>query len=1280
MSDYARRFFPLALIALGITVTFFFAPLVLAQQTQGSVSVTVVDPSGAVIPGAKLELKATATNDLRTGESQDAGTYRFVGLNVGRYSLTVTKEGFSRALINPVVVEVTRNTDVTVELKVGVPTTTVQVETTASPVLEASSNMIGTTIDTKQIENLPIQGRDITAFARLAPGYNGTWNGAPSIAQGNNIDGIISSSSRMKFGGNSQPSVNPRIENIEEMTVQTDQMDLDQGFGASTMQLNFVTRGGTNNFHGRLYEDHRNRALNANSWANNGRGIPRAPFILNDFGGSVGGPILTNKLFFFGSFSMSKQPGSITAGRTLLTPGAQAGDFTYLGSDGASHTVNVLNLVNNFNPAFPHTINPIIASEQANINKSLTGGAITPSGDPIINNINWLVNSPVTNYYPAGRLDYNATEKLRFHATMNMRKFLQPTAGAPLFPGDYFAQQAYGQKSINATYSVSADWTATPTIVNQFKAGFLYNPSWNPWYDGPALWLSGVGQVNWPLANSGVSYPNLPISTYYPNITIGDTVSWQKSSHSLKFGFSGFQEHDRYWNAPNGIANYNLGLANGDPVLNAFNLAGFPGANASQLTEAENLYALLTGRISSLGGGISEYGLDPRTKKYIQQPGSNFALNELMRSWGLFAQDSWHVNTDLTVNLGLRWDFVGDNYDLTGAYHSAQPSDVYGPSGVGMLFRPGVLPGDMNPAIRANPHAYNGWKVTPQPQVGIAWKPGYKNGLLGKVFGDRTVVRTGFSLRRFTEPQQYFWNQATDYGALYYQNFFLNPNGAGAAGSFAPGSLNLGDPLPPYGFAPAANYEEVAPLAEYTFTNLTNFGNVVNGMNPNIKQPYTMSWNFGIQREIGSSRVIEIRYNGNRSVHQWLSGNINEVNVFNGFLTDFKNAQNNLAINAANGINNSFAFNGLPGQVRMPIMEAAFAGERATNGVPVDYSNSNVLTYLRTGQAGNMARILSGISGNAPYFCNLVGSGFKPCATNAGYTGPGAGFPINFWQANPYAAGQSAQYMDSIGYSNYHALQLDLRQRAWHGLQFDVNYTWSHSLGLATPNDWTAANGAIYTLRDLRLSYGPTLYDLRHVVHAAVTADLPFGKGRHWLNHGGILNHVLGGWTIGDILTFQSGSPARIIGGNRTFNDYGDSGVILNGITAADLQSSIGVYKVGAARGGYVDIIDPKYKTNPAGGTANPQYFSVNTTPGAIGQIFYLYGPHQTFNDTSISKTFPITERVRFSFQTEFLNVFNHPVFGWGSLSTQSIQSTGFGTGGAQVAPRNIEFRGNITF
>ena len=468
-----------------------------SQSVQGSVNVVVTDPAGGLIPDAKLELKASATNDLRTGASQEKGTYRFVGLSIGNYALTITKEGFAKTVVNPVVVEATRTTDVAVQLTLATTATSVEVTSTAAPVLEISSNMIGTTLDVKQIESLPLGGRNLTQLAQLAPGYNGTWNGAPSVAQGNNIDGIIASPSRMKFTGNSNPSIAPRLENIAEMTVQTDQLDVDQGFGQATMQISFITRSGSNQFHGRLYEDFRNKALNANTWANNGRGIARAPYILNDFGGSVGGPIVKNKLFFFASFGMSKQPGSITASNSVLSSAAQAGNFTYVLGNGSTNTVNVLNAAKNFSASLPSTVNPIIASQIANINGALTGGVVTASTDPNINNLNWLVSSPVTNYYPAGRVDYNASDKLRFHLTFNQQRRIQPSSGAPAFPGTYFANQAAGFKSNGTTYSLGIDYTVTPAVVNQFKAGFLYNPVYNPWYQvrrcGPHPSVSRIG-------------------------------------------------------------------------------------------------------------------------------------------------------------------------------------------------------------------------------------------------------------------------------------------------------------------------------------------------------------------------------------------------------------------------------------------------------------------------------------------------------------------------------------------------------------------------------------------------------------------------------------------------------------------------------------------------------------------------------------------------------------------------------------------------------------------
>src|ERR1700684_2063180 len=269
------------------------------QGSEGIVTVTVLDPSGSVVQGAQLDLRDLATNNVQKGETQEKGIHTFVNLSLGKYKLTVSKTGFRTEVFTDVVVQAAQTTDISASLKVGTINETIEVTGGAAPLVETTSNAVGTTVDLKQIEDLPIEGRDLTQLSYLVPGSSfvagaGTYDGLPSIAQGNNIDGVIGSPSRMKFGGNSAPIVSPRLESIQEMTVQTEQLNLDQGFGQANMQLNFVTRRGSNAFHGRAYEDFRNDALNANSWFNDASTAlnpttptPKNPIILNDFGASV---------------------------------------------------------------------------------------------------------------------------------------------------------------------------------------------------------------------------------------------------------------------------------------------------------------------------------------------------------------------------------------------------------------------------------------------------------------------------------------------------------------------------------------------------------------------------------------------------------------------------------------------------------------------------------------------------------------------------------------------------------------------------------------------------------------------------------------------------------------------------------------------------------------------------------------------------------------------------------------------------------------------------------
>src|SRR3984885_8094759 len=233
-------------------VTAFNSNIALAQSgNQGTVVVTAQDNSGAVIPNANLELVELRSNSIRKAETSDKGTYTFVNLNIGVYRLSVSRSGYQTKIYDAVLVESSTTTTLVASLPVGAVSETVRVTGEETAVLQTSSSEIGTVINTTEIEDLPIQGRSIGSLTQLVAGFNGTYNGLPTPDQGNNIDGGIGASSRAKYSGSTQ--------------------------------LNFISRRGSNQFHGRIYDDFQNNGLNANTYANNASGLRRQKLILNDF-------------------------------------------------------------------------------------------------------------------------------------------------------------------------------------------------------------------------------------------------------------------------------------------------------------------------------------------------------------------------------------------------------------------------------------------------------------------------------------------------------------------------------------------------------------------------------------------------------------------------------------------------------------------------------------------------------------------------------------------------------------------------------------------------------------------------------------------------------------------------------------------------------------------------------------------------------------------------------------------------------------------------------------
>jgi hypothetical protein len=1253
-------------------------------STGGTITVNVIDPTGEVVPGATLQLRDLGTNNVRKAETQSNGTYLFPDLPFGGYELTVSKIGFETQVFQSVQVQTGRSTTVNVNLRVGGTSETVTVTATAAPLVEPDSTVIADTIDTKHVVNLPVNGRNVMGFAFLVPGWssangvggvtpNGTWDNLPGGAVVSaDFDGTPGISNRFRSGGFNYgtTAVQPRIEDVAEMTIQTAQLDLG-GNGTSAMRISIVTRRGSNQFHGRLFEDFRNTDLNANSWINNATHLPRNLLKLNEFGGNVGGPILKTKLFFFGTWAQSIQPLSNSVTSVVLSPSAQQGLFSYKDSTGAIQSVNLLQVAGA--AGLPAKVNPSMADSLAKINGVLSQGSLSPTSDPNIYNLNFLAPARINGYYPTLRVDGNLTDRERVYVSYAQTKLDSNQVNTPQFPGSIPSDRALDYTSNRSNARIAGfgvDSVFWPTLINQFHAGYMYQLSV---FDVETLGidLPNLYRQTWGYGLTslyGNVYPRRPISSFYPLLNAIDTLTWQKGAHAVVLGGSWYREQDHYWNGPGGEPNYTFGLDPLDPATNVIN-AALANTTTTNQTNARALYGLLAARVTRVSIGVGR-PLDTSTSQY--KPFGAYNLDEVQSASGLWAQDRWHIRPNLTLNYGLRMDVVGDDHDVNGGYSTLRTlGDLYGPTPVGGVDQPGNLAGVANPQFQAGVHVYN-TQVNFSPAVAIAWSPGLSgDGLLSKLIGhDRTVIRTGYSLRHYTEGAQNFWAFASNSGQFFFQQGSATPGTANGAGSFVAGSLTYGDPLPQYQLTPTA-YSKTVPAA-----NLALSGNTFWGMNPNIRQPYVEQWNFGIQRQIGSGSALEIRYVGNLSLHQWLGYNLNEVNVYeNGFLQEFTNAQNNLRINQASGKGNTFANNGLPGQAALPIFTAAFGGATSSN-----FSNSGYITNLQTGAAGSLAGTLAG---TPAFFCNMVGSAqFAPCLTNRGINAPGAGYPINFFQANPYAAGGSVNYLDAAGSSNYHALQIDFRQRLTHGMQFNVNYTWGHSLGVAAQNGIQGQNNTIYyTQRNFRLNYGPSLFDIRHVVHASGTYDLPFGKGRAYLNSSKLADYTAGGWTIGTIVSMQSGNPALLGGGYFTVNGN-DAGINLNGISVSNLQSMVGAYRSGNP---WVTLFDPKLIA--ANGAANSSYLTPAATAGVLGYRPYVYGPGWYNIDLSVNKSVPIRESIRFTFQAELLNATNHPTF---SFNTNNVNQNNLGVLGTSFgqtvngnffsAARRVEFRANIEF
>jgi hypothetical protein len=1217
-------------------------------QGNAPLSGTVVDSSGAVIPGADIVAKNAATGAETRALSDSSGRFTIPALEPGDYTVTVSLMGFKTAALTGIRHVVATPTNVKATLELGKLEETVIV-TGATEIVQTQSATVSTTLSTKQIINLPLATRNTMDFLAMLPGVdtsgairNSTVMGLRASATNITIDGVNVQDNYLKSSDGFFARINPRLDAVEEVTVSTSNPGAESA-GQGAVQVRFVTRSGTNRFSGSTYWYARRPDWNTNYFFNKVNGLPNDKVIVDTFGFRVGGPIVIPKLFdghdkafFFFNYEEFRQPGEISRNRTIMAENARQGLFQYNSATGVQ-TVNLYALAAANGQVA--TADPVIAKLLSDI-RAATGqtGTITALTDPSIQRYSFTNASSGNRKYPTTRVDVNLTKNNRVGVSYYYQKYTSypDTLNSvdPAFPG---FPNLGGQ--VSGRWSVMGNWRSVlrSNLVNEVRMGAT---------GGPVRFSDGVStsqfqgtsvadQAGWGIQLSSFGSTGLtnayvsrnPSTRDAPTYSIEDNFNWVRGNHTIGFG-GNWTQVNMSLASGNLMPTLGLGVDPSDPANAMFTTANFPGAASADLTNARALYGVLTGRVTSINASAV---LDGATGKYVYS-GQATQLGH-MRELGTYISDSWRVRQGLTVNAGVRWEIqfpfiAGNDY-----YSVAQGDGFWGVSGVGNLFKPGTLTGTPTKFVQyaqgsqAFPTDYKNFA----PSAGFAWTPTPGDGFLGKLMGPdgNFVLRGGYSLSYNREGM-----------GTYVNIFSFNPGGSiDATRSVAIGNLgtlplllrsgNLGPPT-------LAQDSPIYPMSAVVTSSVNQFS-------PDTQVPYTHSWQFGVQRALTKDMALEIRYVGTRGRAGWVDGgrSYNEVNIIeNGFLNEFKLAQANLQANIAAGRGNTFKYFGAgTGTKPLPIYLAYFSG------IPVS-------------QAGDASKYTSTNFGSSTYYNPLAlrnPAPYTPAGTgSSGLMGSAtfranalaAGLPSNFFIMNPdmqggaFMTGAKSDWLNS----QYDAMQFELRRRLSQGLLVQASYTLAY-----------AKLSNFYTLREPSEMVDSTTNNTRHGFKINWVYELPFGRGRKWgSSASGLVDRIIGGWE------FDGGG--RIQSGN-VFN-FGNVNVV--GMSRDDVQGLFKVYKETDSTGKqrfYMlppDVRDNTIKafTTSAtsadgyGGLGAPtgRYFAPANGPGCVQAISGDCAPRQLYVrapafyrfDMSIVKRVPVVGSTVAEFRVEALNVFDN--------------------------------------
>jgi hypothetical protein len=1201
----------------------------LRAQDVAAITGVIADPSGAVVPGATVTLLDPQTGVVYKAVSNAAGSYTINDVKPGPgYTLTATHQGFETTELTGLYLNVGVTRSQNVKLTVGKVSETIAVSATNQDVtLDTTDATVGNNFQVQYLDELPVMARD-TPIELLTqqPGMtnDGSATGARTDQSRVTLDGLDVNDA--VYGAFGSVVAGASVDSVQEFRGTTAGMLSSNGAGGGG-QFEMVTKSGTNKFHGDVNEYHRDTDLEANEYFNNFNGVPRSPLVRNQYGGAVGGPIWKDKVFFFFDFNGRHDALSTIATRTVPTDTFLKDQTITYYTDITAQTKNSINAaqVAGFDPqgaGFDQAMFSFLNGKCGNRQCYPSPNDFSGDAGDLLNTAGFRFNAakPYIEKNYVGRLDINPFKNHHLFGRVTYNNINSVNA-PPEFPGD---PETFPYLDTSHAWVVGWDWMIGNNKTNSLiwgatVANIGYPDTYNP---------QGANQYNFdgdPTGGYFLSniYANAGGSKYYfPIPVLRDDFSWQKGRHGFTFGGS-FKYPSPHYSVYNDYNGPIVGLGGG--------VTGLPTNGTSSWnfdpSDIDNSQTSLTIYQSALVLGLGRFEDTNDTWNYnaagsVVPQGTGLQTTFRYYETEFYFGDTWKLTPSLTLTYGLRYQNTTVPYEIHGIEADQNESFwnfmnariAQSAAGVGGS---GSLPGgsnvvpyvEYNLAGKANNAAgyYQPANKDFAPRVAFAWTPPGQNkklvinGGAGLVY-DQTVVNAilqeeaSYSYLFESGETADYGVPATETNSAAYNSLMQNVRFT-ALGSPPPG------PTPPTitkPFIPFVGPESPECGGVTGPCGLANGGAFNISVDHNLPTPYNIMYNLGIQQELKGGLIFRLGYVGRQGRRLLAQADAEQ-------LINFPDSKSGQTL--------SQAMAGLTTWLR------ANPNAPAAN-VPAQPFFENVL-YPNSAGISNTVFIATNM---APY----PARGDVADSVEL----------MSYYGLLPANVGMAAQlsentFFTDMGFSSYNGMLATLHKNSSHGLQFDLNYTWSHSIDNVSQKAYSFAYtgyGFICDVLRPRLCRGSSDYDVTEYLNGNFLYQLPFGRGRDFATSLPLwADEVVGGWELSGLPIWHTGTVTMANSIAFLMSYSNEDPAILTG-SLAPMKTHVN------QQGGLVE----SYK-NPE--LAFDQYRG--PTGFEMGPRNNLRGPGFVDLDLGLGKTFPLypKEGVNLKFRVDAFNVMNHPNF-----------------------------------